>query len=301
LGDTKADVLVIFDCCYAGDLGRTWRQNLLLRSSEFIGATVAGALTKIPGKSSFTTALIWALEKLANERPIFTTSELVKETCNAPDFPKTQVPILAERNAASNTRIQLSKLSPDGGELESPGNAGALGSDIVPLDPQYLSLRFAFDNKPSDKEIKHMALSLNKMIKTHALSARRVDWGGLRSSNVLKIAATKFREGAARRKARRASGASMKIPISPATSDDRSSGLLLPTVAQQPQFQGSEGGVGRWLEAPESDRLSPNRARKLEGGQSSFEAGRRKRRRATARSGDDLDAPGHVVVSDSQG
>ena len=259
----------------------------------------------MPGKSSFTTALVWALEKLAKDRPIFTTSELVKKICSAPDFPKKQYPILAERNAASNVRIQLSKLSKADGEPESPENPGAPGGGAgQPLNPQYLSLRFAFDTKPSDKEIAHIARALSGLIKNHTLTARRIDWGGLRPSDIVKIAAKKFLESGLRQRARRASGASLNAPlspISPATSDGQSSDLLSPTkIPRRESRDNDEGEVERLLGAPESDKPIRSGVRKLGGDQTSFEAGRRKRRRAAARSGDP--ASGCVVViSEHQG
>jgi hypothetical protein len=224
---------------------------------------------------------------------------LVKETCNAPDFPRTQVPILAERNAASNTRIQLSKLSVDDGEPNSTESTRAFGRDTIrPLNPQYLSLRFAFDSKPSDNEINYIARSLSGLVKSHTLSARRIDWGGLRSSDMLKIAASKFRESGVRRKARRTSGASLNTPRSPVSpaSDDRSSVLLSPTAIPRRQYKDNDGEVGRRSDAPESDRLPPNGARKLGGGQSSFETGRKKRRRAAGRSTDESDVSEYIVV-----
>jgi hypothetical protein len=183
LGDTKADVLMIFDCCYAGDLGRARLPNSLLRSSEFIEATTAGTLTKIPGKSSFTSALIWALKKLANERIIFTTSELVREICNAPDFPKTQVPILAERNAASLSRIVLSRLSSEG-DRGIPLQAGRSSDHHDSAkNTHYLQLNFCYDDRPADREIKHIAHGLVYLIKSQRVTTRCVLWGGLHSSS----------------------------------------------------------------------------------------------------------------------
>ncbi|KAH0557001.1 hypothetical protein GP486_005211 [Trichoglossum hirsutum] len=236
LGDTKADVLVIFDCCYAGDLGRTWRPNLRSRSFEFIGATSAGATTKVPGKSSFTAALMWALEKLVEDQETFTTSELVKKTRTAPNFPKAQVPVLTERNAASYFRIQLSKMPAEADSESSPQSVRIFCSDDVqPLEPQYLELRFAFDNKPRDREIISIAGALHSLIQNHELSARRIDWGGLRRSDMIKIAASKFLESG-RRRARRATGLSLNVAStlsSPGVDDGRSDGSLSPAMLQR--------------------------------------------------------------------
>jgi len=48
----------------------------------------------MPGEDSFTTALIWALKFLVEDRKRFTTLELQTKIMDAPNFPKNQfVPV----------------------------------------------------------------------------------------------------------------------------------------------------------------------------------------------------------------
>ncbi|KAL9035476.1 MAG: hypothetical protein Q9180_004842, partial [Flavoplaca navasiana] len=97
LRQTLADIFEIFDCCYAGDLGRGRHGGVFsTRSFEYLGATSSGDTTKAPGPGSFSSALIWALGVLAKESGGFTTSTLANKIREAPNFPKKQVPILTE-------------------------------------------------------------------------------------------------------------------------------------------------------------------------------------------------------------
>ncbi|KAF2230440.1 hypothetical protein EV356DRAFT_536373 [Viridothelium virens] len=88
--DVEADVFLIFDCCHAGALCRS------MENQRFgaLAACAADAKTKIPGKTSFTTALIWALGQLASRsnKPFFESWELRKKIVNYPDFPQDQDP-----------------------------------------------------------------------------------------------------------------------------------------------------------------------------------------------------------------
>ena len=71
LENTRADVFEIFACCYAGDLGIVCGSST--RLFEYLGATPAGSAPGSPGKYSFTSGLLWALEQLADNHEIFMT------------------------------------------------------------------------------------------------------------------------------------------------------------------------------------------------------------------------------------
>ena len=161
---TESDVFVIFDCCYAGDAGRAGRLNT--RAFEFLAATSAGSTTKSPGPKSFTSGLIWALNKLNQERTRFTTSELTNTIKQCPEFPQDQVPVLSERNAACIERIILTPLSEDGTLVEN-----------------LLILKFVLDRYPEKDDVVRLAQGFTHMVKTHGLLFRRVIWGGIHSDS----------------------------------------------------------------------------------------------------------------------
>ena len=173
LHETRSDVFVIFDCCYAGDAGRAG--GLSTRASEFLAATSAGSTTKSPGPKSFTSALMWALIKLSQERTRFTTSELAHKIKQCPEFPRDQVPVLTERNAACIERIILAPLSKDGTSVEDPH----LQSPIVSDARELLVLKFVLDRYPEKDDVANLAQGIAHMVKTYGLLFRRVIWGGI--------------------------------------------------------------------------------------------------------------------------
>ena len=177
LQETRSDVFLIFDCCYAGDAGRAG--SLSTRAFEFLAATSAGSTTKSPGPKSFTSALIWALNKLNQERTRFTTSELTNTIKQCPEFPQDQVPVLSERNAACIERVILTPLSEDGTLVEDP----QLQSPVVSDTRELLILKFALDRYPEKDDVVKLAQGITHMVKTHDLLFRRVIWGGIHSDS----------------------------------------------------------------------------------------------------------------------
>lgn len=177
LQGTEADVFEIFDCCYAGN----FRSNdFSTRSFEFLAATSAGNVTKSPGKSSFTSALIWALRQFAKRGEKFTTSELTNKIKEAPNFPKEQVPVLCERNAASSLRIVLAPLPEEDSEEEqwhgpttnSPGNQE---------DRELLHLKIVLEKFPDRADIAKLAKAVKQLIAGQNMLVHRVIWGGIHS------------------------------------------------------------------------------------------------------------------------
>ncbi|MCJ1265850.1 Phosphatidylinositol-4-phosphate 5-kinase [Lobaria immixta] len=170
---TKADVLEIFDCCYAGDLGRT-RQPWGARSFEFLGACSSGNTTLSPGKGSFTVALIWALEALVEAQTKFTLSELCCKIREAPDFPPDQIPVQYDRGVHTFERIIIAPL-PEIGNDEKNAPEG-----IDDSDPQgLLHLNFFFEEPPSKDIIDNMAKGMNRLVYEQGLPVNRIVWGGL--------------------------------------------------------------------------------------------------------------------------
>ena len=88
------------------------------RSFEFLGACSSGNTTRAPGPESFTKALIWALQYLAQHRNRFLVSELSCKIREAPHFPDDQIPVQIERGPGSIERIMLAPLAKVSGEME---------------------------------------------------------------------------------------------------------------------------------------------------------------------------------------
>lgn len=200
LQETRADVFLIFDCCYAGDASRS--SGFTTRSFEFLAATSAGSTTKGPGPESFTSGLIWALLQYAEEGRRFTTSELTNKIKKSPRFPERQVPTLSERNAARIERIILAPLSEN----------GTLTENQAPLTPlpdtrEILLLKFMLDRYPNKEDVASLAKGITTMVQTQGLLVRRVMWGGIHSDSPLLLnipvvheAIRKFREAGSRRR-----------------------------------------------------------------------------------------------------
>ncbi|KAL8952485.1 MAG: hypothetical protein Q9222_001588 [Ikaeria aurantiellina] len=181
LQQTQADVLEIFDCCYAGDLfGRS--RGFGTRCFEFLGATSSGNTTKIPGPSSFTRGLIWALDRLAKESGRFTTTTLANKIKEALHFPPKQVPVLYERNDVSSPRrIVIAPLLQ--GEGMSKIDPVETDDSISQHAWGFLDIRFSLEQLPRRNDVENFAKNLKMMMQTTDLKVQNVKWAGLCSSS----------------------------------------------------------------------------------------------------------------------
>ncbi len=142
--------------------------------------------TPVPGKSSFTSALIWALEALADEKVEgrFTTEELLKKiTSHAPNFPRGQTPVLSARNTGSSTgRIMLYPLQKAGSDTPSntSSDSGGALSRVDLAKQSVLTLHFKFDDKPTLTDIELLGKEVNSIFERNALGVNRVRWGSIR-------------------------------------------------------------------------------------------------------------------------
>ncbi|MCJ1428267.1 hypothetical protein MMC29_006176 [Sticta canariensis] len=188
--DCLSDVLLIFDCCCAGALGRDHHRGRKSRSRifEYIGATGPDGLTQLPGPNSFTSALIWALRNLSSREGGFTTSQLLQMILQAPNFPKGQMPVLLERGVGSVKRLILAPLKalPPAG---TPGDANLAPSearmntsteaDEESSEQWRVDLRLLWQDLPTADVIKRLADELSKFMITDDISVRRIEWKGL--------------------------------------------------------------------------------------------------------------------------
>ena len=180
------------DGCHAGQLGlrgqpRYFRRPLRdithltrLRLFEFLAATTHEASTRAPGKDSFTSALIYALEKLVKGRPDgrFTTVELLQTITNeAPGFPKDQTPVISDRqHNAEAGRIVLHPLPKDGSSTQVTAKESA---NIDPAERHTVTLHPDFSDKPLKDNMKKLGTELNTVFERHCLGFNRIRWGGV--------------------------------------------------------------------------------------------------------------------------
>ncbi|KAL9115602.1 MAG: hypothetical protein Q9187_007244, partial [Circinaria calcarea] len=177
LQHSRGDVFQIFDCCYAGDLGRTtveWSQEC----SEYLAATTGG-LTSAPGMYSFTSAFTWALIELASLGTGFTTSELVHQIRQAPNFPDGQRPVLIER-AGFLKRIVLAPLTKDtiNSNPEQSITDDKKNDDTKDYDCS--ELRLVLDRHPSISEFEDFAGTMDFLCsQKDGLPVSQVVWAKL--------------------------------------------------------------------------------------------------------------------------
>ena len=217
----EADVFLIFDCCFAGLIGRAYEPKRF----ETLSACTADQTTNIPGKTSFTAALIWALKEL-HSRPFFNSSELRTKIMECPDFPKHQIPQLSER-VPSLSHIVIAPSNSQPLHIPPEEREDASG----PIRTSYIDLRLHLD-KGDDEQISEVANLFKYLMKDHQLSTSRIDFLGKDSvwkSSQWRVAANYgnlWFELAKREKQRRLSRLEVDrpqllapiMPVSPATS-----------------------------------------------------------------------------------
>jgi hypothetical protein len=174
-----ADVLLIFDCCFAGKLcGTLDRRSFSTRIFEFLGGTSSNGLARLPGKESFTRALIWALEELADEKDGFTTSRLYSKILIAPDFPHhEQTPVLSERRGDCLKRLVLAP-------LEAPPNKEQQEEPKTPPLEKFsfecsLTLQLLFPKLPNTADVEEMCNGFKELVRTGELKANQIIWRGM--------------------------------------------------------------------------------------------------------------------------
>ena len=150
-----------------------------IRKFEYLAATKLD-LTRAPGDDSFTSALIYALEKLVGEGR-FTTVDLLKKIMEAPNLPDGQEPVLSNRNRNNNAsagRIMLHPLQEAGPSTQAHPKEETL-EDLARR--QILTLHFEFDEKPTGYHIELLADDINEMFERNSVKVNGVRWGSMRS------------------------------------------------------------------------------------------------------------------------
>jgi hypothetical protein len=171
--------LCILDCCYSGNIARSViAASQDHRNFEILSASSYGGTTRGPGKHSFTSALMWALENLLEEFGDrgFTTTHLRLRVREAPDFPKTQHPApIKEINTHARSRIVLHPLNSR--ELTTAAYSPTQTLDCS-IGLYAVNLRFFFENEPDKAKIDELASSV-KRCREEVMGLRGVGWEGL--------------------------------------------------------------------------------------------------------------------------
>ena len=186
--NTEADVLLIFDCCDAGRLGRPVVRNGLKKSYfQFLGACAENETTMGPGEQSFTTALIWALKELAQESSPFSTAELRHKIMTHERFPGTQMPILTERRAPFEN-IMLSVQGGPDHEFSAELAPSTSEREREMQRREHIDLRFHFEHKIDNTHIDHTIDGLKNLLHHRKAHWTRVSF--LAKSSVLEQSST---------------------------------------------------------------------------------------------------------------
>ncbi|KAG8528613.1 uncharacterized protein KY384_006300 [Bacidia gigantensis] len=158
-----------------------------VRSFEYIAATRAKEATAVPGKNSFTSALIYALitlyeEKLPESR--FTAVDILDTIRNrAPHFSKSQFPRLLNRITDKNPgRIMLHPLNPK--ETTEPPLANEQDILLEHAEKHTMTLHFDLAKKMNFDVLGIFGDQLNGIFDHHFLGVNNVRWGGMRPGPV---------------------------------------------------------------------------------------------------------------------
>ena len=197
LSTTTSDVLVIFDCCHAGLLCRSAKEGLLnpTRSFQYLGACESGQLTNRAGPQSFTSAITWALSKLAVE-PSFPVTKLVKTIEEHVHFPRDQTPVLFGGRfdpVAENICIAHMR----GPESEDERTDATTSVRNTPPTKGVLELRLHFPEEVTQENIVDSARLLKTCIQKGTLPCHEISFIDMYtrdSTDLVRRAAWKWRD-----------------------------------------------------------------------------------------------------------
>lgn len=163
----QADILLIFDCCYAGHLRKSYRGA---HTFEFLGACDEDERTFGPGSKSFTKFLIRALEELAKDEQGFNTRTLLSKIKNYESFPATDLtPVLFHRDFRSTLHIWIEPVPSDEGTRSTNLEADQLNEQKTDTttNPEWLEFSFVFNRPQEPDDIKKLAGSLTDFAANH--------------------------------------------------------------------------------------------------------------------------------------
>lgn len=147
-----------------------------------MGATQAHATALVPGPHSFSTALAWALEKLASQPEGFTTKTLEQIIKQAPGFPETQVPCLADRREGSLRKLKIAPLSKECAQKLQP-----IYKQDDEMIKYFVSLQLLFSDCPDEDFVNDLTDHLKDLVRPKSMPLKQVLWRGLYSRDSTRV------------------------------------------------------------------------------------------------------------------
>ncbi|KAH0537575.1 hypothetical protein FGG08_005641 [Glutinoglossum americanum] len=164
--DVQADVLVILDCCFAGDVDRRSPIGRSDRTYELLAANGPGETTPGPGEHSFTTTLIDVLSEVAGGKKKISTFDLCANIARKRE--RGYQPVLFRRFELGEKHIELAPLC-------APSVACSQGQSFPP-NLWELPMLLAFAEQPTEEQIKQLAWDIPALCKDNKLPLVRVRW-----------------------------------------------------------------------------------------------------------------------------
>ena len=165
LGKTQSDVLVIFDCCHAGLLCRPATRGR--QSFYYVAACKEDQRTRSAGEKSFTTAMIWALQRLSN-RPGFTVTTLISTLMEHDKFPRDeQEAVVYPSRFGHGPEPWIAPTQKDQVQVTPlPTHEYHLKSKVEDVKPtaNILDLRFHFSEHAPEAHIEETAKALKDLL-----------------------------------------------------------------------------------------------------------------------------------------
>ena len=159
-----------------------------LRAYEYLIATGPEDTTRAPGPNSFTRALIFSLEALANENRPFTSAQLASKIKNAPGFPQHQEPNLSspEKGLTKGRILFYPVGTGDGDERNSPAieDPAPRHASSLDLKSRVLTLHFDLSDIPTRENVEEFADLFNNHLLMWKLGVQSIRWGGLEPNAV---------------------------------------------------------------------------------------------------------------------
>ncbi|KAF2268850.1 hypothetical protein CC78DRAFT_575834 [Lojkania enalia] len=211
---TKADVLVIFDCCQAGGFGGH-KVRAAKPSFEFIAACGKDKPAAPPGEKSFTSALIWAMKELRDYSP-FTSLTLVDKIIQYRHLAKWQIPELQRRDQYANGTVWIAPFNDRQQETYSEPQ-----SERRLAHHEYIDLRLNFYRQVTPKDAGEVAKHLSRLVNDEpTFSAKHIDLINVGTSHISKYVDYWRAAVGERNRKRRGSSFGSDATISPTSISD---------------------------------------------------------------------------------
>jgi hypothetical protein len=179
----EADLLVIFDSCYAGTILKAKRitsSSYPRRLTQFLGSTQSNCTAINPGPSSFTRALAWGLSHLAVESQGFSVEVLLEKIKQAPSFDlRNGSPVLSSYQFPLHEKLVIKML------ISSPQSRPS--DELAMKEQDLVDVKFSLDLRilltkcPTEEHITTLSELFLDLINVKGLPFHYVLWQGLSS------------------------------------------------------------------------------------------------------------------------